>query len=863
MGDDLSASIGDIRDRDFQSSPIKRSATATGQRPRPNSGDELAGDTGMGAKQMEKTMSTLHKQNFDLKVELYHRRNRQTALEEKVEKLESERSEMMDIQESLLAELETRDKAIGEAVNMIVKLEGQVSELVWERDAQQIEADGSYHHSHPDQDQSEHLTAALRKASDMSRLHLPEDVKGLERMPSFLTERTEQTENLRNVVLGGRDSQMHLRKISESSADPSEINRIASPSLSVLSTSSFTSIYGAKDGQDKTDSPSLDNVVGMDGSQMDRSSTPTQFATTENWRNQNKVVPGRMSTGTSKGPARLSTQMQSLNNVLGPSPPLQKMEKLDKQINIADDVSRSSTSSQSRSTAPSRSMKPQQQAKTKHEKREALEKVLTNYPKHKEPTNLHTLPPTPDTVSSSILRRHENHTSSDDSLTKQARGVPGENSLAASDRSGRSANLTSIASPALDSQPIPAAAFPNRKHIPVPSIDTNFFSDLSRLAYSLPPRPRSAAETTSSHARADSFVSDSDSDGGVDAYSEVDSFDHWMQESMKPDRRYVASSGRRRNDRSTSPDLFSFPADSGSWESDAIFGALQGNGFLGSPVSALKRDPIDEMTQSLQMSQGETLDPPANGNAPPTPDRRSSLHARTGSSSVVPSLGGLLKKSPARDTSTNRAGGRFRSNSVDVAAQGSSSRVQRPEGAGMATRRNHYPPISGQSSRGRGLGLNSLFKRPGSESNSVASTTTEGVFPVPAAAQLPPPTQPLSPVKSSGRNSVPPPATMPWILRPPGVLEDELNRATPPPIMRNRAPPPAPLSVAGSEGIRIASPVDPQKQDIEMVGPNTPTTAVGPSGGGSGNTTPGTGQNVGKRKWLGLGRMGSLMNRAG
>ncbi|KAI1078569.1 hypothetical protein F5B20DRAFT_571562 [Whalleya microplaca] len=860
MVDDLSASTGDIRDRDVPSSPIKRSATVTGQRPKSNSGDKLAEDTGMGAKQMEKTMSTLHKQNFDLKVELYHRRNRQTDLEERVEKLESDRNQLIDIQESLLAELERRDKAIGEAVDMIVKLEGHIKKLEWEQDAaRQIEADGSYRYSHPDQYQPQPSIAVPYKTNDMSLLHLPEHIRGLERMPSFLTEHTEQTENLRNVVLGGQSSEMHLRKVSESSVDPSEMNRIASPSLSVLSKSSFTSIYGPKDEQNNMGLPP--NMVGMDGSQVDRSPTPTQHATTGHWQNQNKVHPNRMSAGVSKEGARPSTQIQSLNNVLGPSSPLQKLEKLDKQTSITDDVTRSSTPSQGRSTASSRSARPQQQVKTKHEKREALERVLINYQKPKEQANVHALPPTPDTVSSSILQKHENLTRSQDSLMKQARGAS-ENPQPASDRSGRSANITSTTSSNLDSRPMSTTAISNRKHIPIPSLDTNFFSNLSQLAYSLPPRPRSAAETTCSRARTDSFVSDSESDGGVNAYSEVDSFDYWMQESMKPDQRKEALSGRHEIGRSISPDLFSFPADSGSWETDAIFGALKGNGFIGSPVSALKRDPIDEMTYTLQSQQGEILDPSANGTAPPTPSRRSSLHARTGSSNAVSSLGGKLRRSLTRDTSTNRVDGRFRSNSIDVAAQGE-YRMPRPEVPNMATKRNHYPPISGQVPRGRGFGLNSLFRRPGSESNSVPSSATDGVFPVPAAAQLPPPT-PLSPTKPSGRSSVPPPATLPWILRPPGVLEDELNRATPPPIMRNRAPPPAPLT--GLEGFAmgmgLASPVDPQKQEIEMAGPNTPTTAFRPSSG-SGNTTPGGSQNTGKRKWLGLGRVGSLMNRAG
>lgn len=38
---------------------------------------------GLGIKEMDQTLSTLHRQNFDLKLEVYHRRERQNALEER------------------------------------------------------------------------------------------------------------------------------------------------------------------------------------------------------------------------------------------------------------------------------------------------------------------------------------------------------------------------------------------------------------------------------------------------------------------------------------------------------------------------------------------------------------------------------------------------------------------------------------------------------------------------------------------------------------------------------------------------------------------------------------------------------------
>ncbi|OTA90086.1 hypothetical protein M434DRAFT_78518, partial [Hypoxylon sp. CO27-5] len=193
-----------------------------------------------GADLDAKTLSKLHKQNFDLKLELFYRREKQMNLEERVEKLESQYSKIMDansklqsqyqeletryreameINDNMLVEMEQKDKAIGDAVGVIVTMEAHIDELVRQRDmVRQVEADGPYRHS----------------PSDGSN---PES--SLARMPSFLSDHSQQTENLRNAVLKARSSGMHLRRVSGSSADPSEINRIASPSLSILSESSF------------------------------------------------------------------------------------------------------------------------------------------------------------------------------------------------------------------------------------------------------------------------------------------------------------------------------------------------------------------------------------------------------------------------------------------------------------------------------------------------------------------------------------------------------------------------------------------------------------------------------------------------
>lgn len=891
QGSDLSTSTGDIRERDVHNSPIKRSATAMGQRQRPDGSDELAKDAGMGARQMEevgddpsqtrssnqvtlpanidaKTLSTLHKQNFDLKVELYHRRERQNVLEERVEKLETDYKEMMNLHESMISELEAKDqkhkqlaneveksnKAVAEAVTLIVELETQVDELLREREmVRKIEADGAYRHSHSPSGRSnaEPTNVDIPKMQNLSIPGLTEGSKGLSRMPSFLSERSEHTENLRNIILKGQNSMMRMRTVSESSVDPpSEINRIASP-LSVLSESSFVSVYGPKAARDNTGSQPPSDVAGMDGSYADCYAMPTKKTSKESWGSQKTAAPGQMPANTPGGGVRVSTHMQSLNNVIDMNSPLQKLERLEGrpegQMMTTDHISGQPIPSRGRGAA---TPTPRSQGKSKHEKREALQKVLTNQPTHRDFANPHAFPPTPDTVSSTTLRKHQNLTSSQDSLSKQA-GI-----ILATDKSGTSAReLTYQTYP---EQQTYTTAFSGRRQMPMPTFNPNRFSDLSQLAQSLPPRPHSAAETAFSRSRTGSIGSDSDSDGGADAHSEADSFDYWMKESEKPNRYQVHSSGQRGGDRSSSPDLFSFPEAAQGWETDVIFGALRGSGYLGSPVAALKRDPLDQMASSLQSPQAEVFEPPINGPAPPTPDRRSSLHARTGSTSAAPSFGGKLRKNPAKGPSMSWMDARTRSNSIDSAAQAASIRAQPQQPEALTTtpgKRSHYPPISGQAPRGRGLGLNSFFRRSGSESYSVPSSATEATFPIPTPNQLPPPPPTMPSLSPTGRSSVPPPLTMPW--RPPVAAEDDYKSATPPPIMRSRG---MSLLGNGNGGVRMADPATPPHPSDEMETPRTPTTVIPPHAGNT-STTPGAAPSTGRRKWLGLGRMGSTKNR--
>ncbi|KAI0184013.1 hypothetical protein EV127DRAFT_413542 [Xylaria flabelliformis] len=840
-GADLSSSTGDIRDGEILNTPSKRNKPGAERRPR-SSHDDDSSQTSMGAKQTEKVVSVLHKQNFDLKLELFHRRQKQSVLETRVEELETERQELTDVQENLLAELVKRDKAIEEAVNMIVKLELRVDELARERETgQHIEADGSYQHSWSNMCDS--LRTKTPKPSDHG-VYLSIEPKSLERMPSFLSDRSAQTQHLRSVVLQNNASLRHIRGVSEisaSSAEVSEANHVASPSLSVLSESSFVSIYGSKQGQDEAGLMPLGDALGMDGTFGERSPTPTMR--TINPPSYQKTSGLNRTLHLTRAATYLPNQILPTNNVLKSH--VKRMEQPGEKTNFVDDTFRRSTSGRRKSvvTPVSQFMGSPSQGRNRQERSQTLQKVMTNYPTHKELANTHPLPPTPDTVSSSVLRTQKDQSNSQDSLSRSD-DAQGPRNFAASLPYGNE-YLRSLASqevrPGMNAQnPSSSAVARNRSGLPTPGfikVDQDaLLSDLSHLTYS------AANNANAGRPRKDSFVSDSDSDGGADAHSDTENYDYWMRESYKPDKANARSSARHERRRSPSPDLFSFPANSEGWQPDAMFGALKGAGFLGSPDPALRRDPIDELGASLQSPELDSSEPTPDGPQPPS--RRSSLNAQAAGHFLLSSLTGKTGRASSREGGIFKVDAKGRRNSID----GSGAQAN----SGATTKRSQYPPISGLQSRARGLGLNSLFRRSGSESYGAPLSATESTFPSSVSQRGPPP----SPAhfrhlrRPSGRNSVPPPATMPWVPRPIHAADNEFASATPPPIMRNR-PPPLQADLAGPDmlGSELSQATDVGVWPVTPVIENTPLAA--PQNGG------------GMRKWLGLGRKASPKIRAG
>ncbi|KJZ77125.1 hypothetical protein HIM_03446 [Hirsutella minnesotensis 3608] len=805
---DMSASV-DIG-RIVQSSPFK-APEAIINRPRSSTGTEPPKKKGLAVKEMEQVVSSLHKQNFDLKLELYHRRERQTALEERLEFLETEHEKAQDITERLLEELEKRDKAVEEAVAMIVTLEAKVDQLVMERCmVQQVEAAGQFTTQEFD---SRYSTPAPKTPSSASPKKI-EVSKVVNRVPSFLSDRSENTEHLRNVYLGVRGSSMlSLPPVAEGSADidGTPAQGLGSPTLSVLSESSFLSVYGAKDASDESgQSPPMfvDEPLTLDG--LD--STFGKPSQEEAPRPRRRAASVGKVTGVAKPPPRSSTAVpfQSITGVIGHESPLQRIMRLDPSYTNAKEPGNESKHARDLESSPILPSQKSSRRQTKEEKRDALRRVLTDAPGG---ARLHDngLPPTPDTISTSTLHRFK---SSNENLSR-------EQDLGGVAPDFRASDSGSGATLGIHRQPQNVSAHVGNG------------TDRARGDHRRPsgPRPQSARETIRFYKRGDDWESDSDD---TDAHSLESSLDIWLRESAKPDK----------DGRKISPDLFNFPTNEteGGWDPDSMPSEHSGNPATGSGIPASQSHGHIHGLLALR----HQLFPWASGPLPP--DRRSSLHAQTNSTADAANAKSALSQDATRASAGPRhRHGRHQSDDSQMRSENRTpvQHQQPPPQAGGEQKR--YPPISGQ--HGARAGLNRLLRR------SMGATSAPQAVSEDAAAG-----QGETANGNDGAKSHSTMGVLSWGVRS-VPLDDDRSGATPPPIVLN----PRQVRRNTCDSERPASPSQTaesapgaaESQDVNT----TEEGALCAQQQENGGTGPATGA---RRKWLpAFGRPNSSKNKAG
>jgi len=241
-----------------------------------------------GIRELDERLQKLEKQNFDLKMEVFHRREREEKLHQQLktlngqvkmmDKLQIEHSSLMDINGKLTVELDKSNEAVDQAVQMIcdleTRLETHVANLCSCSDSGYGGSSGPLAVLIPPTPQARQSTAISSDEveSRSKGTRIPKD-----RIPSFMSDTGSATLALREAYSGNgstatlRRAQSFVSMFSQLTAKDAERNiDMGSPRLSVLSESSFQSIYNNKSQNAVIDKrwKEIEQVVG-DNSQDD------------------------------------------------------------------------------------------------------------------------------------------------------------------------------------------------------------------------------------------------------------------------------------------------------------------------------------------------------------------------------------------------------------------------------------------------------------------------------------------------------------------------------------------------------------------------------------------------------------------
>ncbi|KAL3457606.1 hypothetical protein BJX64DRAFT_16397 [Aspergillus heterothallicus] len=186
----------------------------------------------MGVRETDQYISKLSKQNFDLKLEIFHRVQQVSTLEknlERMQELEDELDRMRGLEdevqelraaeednqrlresnEQLRQEIDKRDQAVTEAVELICQLEARVEELETETGATRSPAARPYMDDGSDIATPRNIstldiperTSSRRSARYAERRRVSSGSRHLQRAPSFLLEESKSTAALRSLYI--------------------------------------------------------------------------------------------------------------------------------------------------------------------------------------------------------------------------------------------------------------------------------------------------------------------------------------------------------------------------------------------------------------------------------------------------------------------------------------------------------------------------------------------------------------------------------------------------------------------------------------------------------------------------------------
>ena len=411
-----------LDDREIQSSPI----AAMSPRDRLDAHSRRDSGVGirkeMGLKEMQEHISKMSKQNFNLKLEVHYCRERNKALETKLEKLqdlEADNRELQSINEELMSELETRVVAVEQAVDVICEREATIEELEAKNKELEMAVVRMDFSRSPDSSDAEPAkegtqviasTLSAVSATELSdsslntgigvqtdqqplsehSLSAPDTLSppkpSARRIPSFMRDNKKSTTVLRSLYSSnGNPSFVSLgRPLSTFSGDDDDdhIDRQMSnsPQLSILSETGFESIYGGRKDQTSGETDGEDNEPRL----PELPSNPPQ-----------RIAQSQL---------RLRRWLDEKNMTRTPSP---KGRAEDKVSSIGEILSQAPTSSQDRNATAVKVTDYPREERTP-EKRQS--KQPRNHEKRSSSPSFAgpifgaaVLPPTPDTMSTATL----------------------------------------------------------------------------------------------------------------------------------------------------------------------------------------------------------------------------------------------------------------------------------------------------------------------------------------------------------------------------------------------------------------------------------------------------------------------------
>ncbi|KAL4932210.1 uncharacterized protein BDV17DRAFT_216732 [Aspergillus undulatus] len=262
----------------------------------------------MGVRETDQYISKISKQNFDLKLEIFYRAQQLSHLEKKLERMqeledelermrgldeevqelraaEEDNQRLRESNEQLRQEIDKRDQAVTEAVELICQLEARVEELNTGSDISRpstaqppLDDESSLvtpkNISTLDLQDIPERTSSRRGTRMVERRCVSSRSRILQRAPSFLLEESKSTAALRSLYTEAEDpvpmnsaSPAAMMK-SESMDSMTEIIETGSPRLSALSECSELNISEApitEDGFDQIDIPVRKKEKGAEG----------------------------------------------------------------------------------------------------------------------------------------------------------------------------------------------------------------------------------------------------------------------------------------------------------------------------------------------------------------------------------------------------------------------------------------------------------------------------------------------------------------------------------------------------------------------------------------------------------------------